>query len=49
MVATEIKAWGVMGYVQALGESRAERGGQAFIRIEWENIEPVGRAAWMIA
>lgn len=49
LVATEIKAWGVMGYVQALGESRAERGGQAFIRIEWENIEPVGRAAWMIA
>lgn len=48
LVATEIKTWGIQGYVQALGESRAERGGQAFIRIDWEDIEYIGRAIWAV-
>lgn len=46
LVATEIKTWGVQGYVQALGETRSERGGLAYIRIKWEDIEFIGTAVW---
>jgi hypothetical protein len=46
MTVTEPKAWGAQGYVQALGEDE-QPGGQAFIRIKWEDMEFVGRAPWV--
>lgn len=47
MVVTECRPAWVMGYVQALGEYR-ELGGQAYIRMPWDQVEFVGRASWMI-
>lgn len=49
LIVTEIKGWGVQGYVQALGASRdAGMGGQAYIRLKWDEIEPTGgRAVWV--
>lgn len=49
LVITEIKSWGVQGYVQALGESRSDRGGQAYYRAKWDEFEPTGGLAmWMV-
>lgn len=45
MVVSELKDFGVQGYVQALG-TREEIGGQAYYRAGWEEIEYVGRAVW---
>lgn len=48
MVVTEIKKWGVQGYVQSLG-SNGEPGGQAYYRAEWGTFEPTGALApWAI-
>ena len=47
MVITELKAWGVQGYVQALGEN-GKPGGQAYYRAKWDEIELVGNVEWMI-
>ena len=47
LVVTEAKQSLVMGYVQALGSDR-ELGGQAFIRLPWDQVEFVGRATWII-
>lgn len=47
LCVTEIKSWGVQGYVQALGEN-GQQGGQAYYRIKWDQIEHVGRAEWRI-
>lgn len=49
MVVTEVRDWGVQGYVQALGESRdAGRGGAAFIRLSWDEVEPTGgKVIWI--
>jgi hypothetical protein len=47
MVVDEVRVWGVQGYVQALGD-REERGGQAYYRATWDEIEPTGgRALWV--
>jgi hypothetical protein len=48
LVVTEPKAFGCQGYVQALGDSRESRGGQAFYRAKWAEMEYVGRAVWSI-
>ena len=54
LVVSEVKSWGVQGYVQALGETREKMGGQAFIRCTWEDVAPleikngVALAAWDI-
>jgi hypothetical protein len=45
LVVTELKSWGVMGYVQALG-TREGGGGQAYYRAKWEEFELVGKAFW---
>jgi len=45
MVVTEPKPWGAQGYVQSLGED-GKRGGQAYYRAKWEEMELVGRAIW---
>lgn len=50
MVVTEPKEWGAQGYVQALGVSRTEPGGQAYYRARWDEMSgPLGRAAWVVA
>jgi hypothetical protein len=48
MVVTEPKPWGAQGFVQALGEN-GKPGGQAYYRATWDEMEPVGRAAWIMA
>lgn len=48
MVVTELKSWGVQGYVQALGETREGPGGQAYYRAKFSEFEPVGRAVWIV-
>lgn len=48
MVVTEVKAWGVQGYVQGLG-TRESRGGQAYYRAETGTFERTnGRAVWEV-
>jgi hypothetical protein len=42
MVVTERKLWGAQGFVQALGDSRDEMGGQAFCRCVWQHMERTG-------
>jgi hypothetical protein len=46
LVVTELKSWGVQGYVQALGRDD-NPGGQAYYRANWEEIIKVGRAEWV--
>ena len=47
MVVTEPKPWGAQGYVQALGKDE-QIGGQAYVRVAFENMEPTGgRAVWI--
>lgn len=48
MVITEPKAFGAQGYVQSLGESRQRPGGQAYYRANWDEMELVGKAAWVV-
>lgn len=48
MVVTEPKSFGAQGYVQALGE-KAKPGDQAYYRADWEEIELVGNAEWVVA
>lgn len=46
-VVTEPKPWGAQGYVQGLGEN-GQRGGQAYYRANWEEMEPTaGKAVWI--
>ncbi len=47
MVVTEPKEWDAQGYVQALGQD-GKRGGQAYYRAKFEEMEFVGRAEWMV-
>jgi len=47
LVVTEIKDWGVQGYVQGLGQD-GKPGGQAYYRAHWEEIELVGQAVWRL-
>jgi hypothetical protein len=48
LVVTEVKEWGVQGYVQGLGVD-GELGGQAYYRAEIGTFEYVGSVAWVIA
>ena len=47
MVVTEVKAWGVQGYVQACGQE-GKPGGQAYYRAKWDEVQKVGRAYWVV-
>jgi len=47
MIVTEPKDFGAQGYVQALGTC-TERGGQAYYRAKWSEMEYVGVAAWVV-
>ena len=41
--ATEIKPWGVQGFVRVTG------GGNAFVRVKWEHLAVIGMAVWVDA
>ena len=44
VVVTEVKAWGIQGYVQSAGVD-----GQQYIRLEWQNFENTGgKAVWEV-
>ena len=43
MVVTEPKSWGAQGYIQVPGKQ-----GQAFYRCDFENMEYVGRAEFVL-
>jgi len=44
VVVTELKSWGIQGYVQSAGVP-----GQQYIRLNWEDIESTGgKAVWVI-
>lgn len=47
MVVTEPKSFGAMGYVQCTG-TEGKRGGLAYYRAKFEEMEPVGRAEWWV-
>ena len=49
LTVTELKSWGVQGFVQTLGENQ-QIGGMAFYRAKWEEIESTGgKAVWVLA
>ena len=45
LTVSEVKTWGVQGYVQALG-TREAMGGQAYYRVKFAEIEYVGKSVW---
>ncbi len=45
LIVTEVKSWGVQGYVQIPG--RDGTGGQAYVRKKWQDIYLVGMAEWI--
>lgn len=45
MTVTEVKEWGVQGFVCSPGK-RGEMPGQAYTRQKWETVEYVGEAVW---
>ena len=48
LIVSDVKAWGVQGYVQTLGANRGETGGQAYYRAETGTFEPTGgKAVWV--
>ena len=45
VVVTEVKPWGIQGYVQSAGVS-----GQQYIRLKTEKIEATGgKAVWVVS
>lgn len=46
LTVTEVRDWGLIGYVQAFGTD-GEIGGQAFYRAEWFEVELVGMAVFI--
>jgi len=42
VLATEIKSWGIMGFVAMIETHESQ--GHAYIRLPWEHIEYVGSA-----
>ena len=48
MVVTDVKSWGVQGYVQVLGPNRDLAGGQAYYRAATGTFQVVGKAWWVV-
>lgn len=45
VVVTELKSWGIQGYVQSAGVP-----GQQYIRLKTEQIKPTGgKAVWVVS
>lgn len=48
LTVTEVKSWGVMGYIQGIGPTFDEASGQYYLRPTWEDMEPTGgKAPWI--
>ena len=48
MVVSDPKAWGAVGYVQALGRTKNAESHFAYYRASWEEMEPTGgKAQWI--
>lgn len=51
MIVTEPKSWGAQGYIHVPPgfnkDGTKNRGGRAYIRVDFENIEYIGKAAWL--
>lgn len=47
MIVTELKDFGAQGFIQSLG-TRETPGGQAYYRAKFEEMEPIGKAVWVI-
>ena len=45
VTATEIRSWGVIGFVFSLGTH--EQSGRAYIRLKWEELAYIGQAVLM--
>lgn len=45
MVVTEIKAWGVQGYVAIPG--KGDKGGDAYYRVKFQDVELIGQSEWV--
>ena len=49
LVVSEMKDWGVMGYVQCFHETDLRQmGGQAYYRIAFEDIAYIGQTEWIV-
>lgn len=48
MLVTEVKSWGVQGFISMPG-SRTELPGRAYFRASWDKIEYIGQAVWVPA
>jgi hypothetical protein len=49
LVVTEVKPFGVVGYVQHTGDKRRKSAGlQGYTRLNWDEFEIVGAAHWVI-
>ena len=47
-IVDEVKSWGVQAFVQTIG-TREERGGQAFIRLKWDEFDLTGAGVpWLL-
>jgi hypothetical protein len=47
LTVTELKAWGVQGYVRVPG--KGDNGGDAYYRVRFEKIVRIGRSEWRYA
>ena len=51
MVVTEVKSWGVQGYVHAFPGFNADgtkhEGGRAYLRVAFEHMEYIVQAEWV--
>lgn len=49
LTVTEAKDWGVQGYIQGVGATFEDAGGQYYLRPTWDEIELTGGVAiWII-
>jgi len=49
LTVTEVKGFGVQGYIQGVGKSFDDMGGQYYLRPTWDDIEPTwGISPWII-
>lgn len=49
LVVSEMKSWGVQGYIQCFHETDLKQmGGQAYYRVKFEDIAYIGTAEWVV-
>ncbi len=48
LLVTEPKSFGCQGYVQGVGDTNDEAGSQFYYRPDWDEMEFVGHAVWMV-